>query len=251
METVDVVDAIVIGAGVVGLAVGRAMAATGKETLVIERNRRIGEETSSRNSCVVHSGIYYPTDSQKARLCIRGRELLYDYSIRRNVWHKRCGKLIVAQHDQLPALRSLHAKGIENGVTDLRWLHRDEARDLEPDVRCDAALFSPSTGIIDVHDLMTALLGDMEAAGGMLVLNSTVQHVRPIASGYEVSIRSGNDETTVIARHLEFRRPRRHRPGPSDRRLSHGPDSPSLLGERQLLLVSRAAIPTSRVPVAE
>jgi len=180
---VDVVDTIVVGAGVVGLAVGRALAATGKDTLVMERHGRFGEETSSRNSGVVHSGIYYPTGSLKARLCVRGRELLYEYSRERGISHRRCGKLIVAQRDQIPALQALHAKALENGVADLRWLDSGEARELEPAVTCAAALLSPATGIIDVHEWMNALLSDVEAHGGVLVLNTSVQRVRPSAFG--------------------------------------------------------------------
>ena len=202
MSSPDIVDAIVIGAGVVGLAVGRALAARGKETLVIERHRRFGEETSSRNSCVIHSGIYYPTGSLKARLCIRGREMLYAYCRDRGIAHSRCGKLIVAQSGQVAALEALHAKALENGVDDLGCLTEGEARDLEPSVRCAAALFSPSTGIIDVHQFMTALLGDFEAHGGTLVLNSSVQGVRRVADGFEVTTRSGDEETTVQSRRL-------------------------------------------------
>ena len=198
----DVVDTIVVGAGVVGLAVGRALAATGKDTLVMERHGRFGEETSSRNSGVVHSGIYYPTGSLKARLCVRGRELLYEYSRERGISHRRCGKLIVAQRDQIPALQALHAKALENGVADLRWLDSGEARELEPAVTCAAALLSPATGIIDVHELMHALLSDVEAHGGVLVRNTSVQRVRPVAQGLELTIRNGDDESTVVARRV-------------------------------------------------
>jgi len=201
-ETVDVVDTVVVGAGVVGLAIGRALAATGKETLIVERNRRFGEETSSRNSCVVHSGIYYPAGSLKARLCVRGRALMYQYAADHGVWHQRCGKLIVAQPDQLSSLEALRAKGVENGVAELHWLDERAARELEPAVRCAAALFSPATGIIDVHGLMTALLGDFEAYGGMLVVNSRVQWVRQVGSGFEVKVRSDGDESTIIARQV-------------------------------------------------
>ena len=200
MGLLDAVDVIVVGAGVVGLAVGRALAAAGKDTLIVERRRRFGEETSSRNSGVVHSGIYYSTGSLKARMCVGGREQLYKYCVDRGISHRRCGKLIVAQSEQIAALGALHAKALENGVADLRWLSGSEALELEPAVRCQAALYSPSTGIIDVHQLMTALLGDFEARGGTLVLNSSVQCVRPVAAGLEVTISSGDDEGTVLAR---------------------------------------------------
>ena len=200
MISPDAVDAVVIGAGVVGLAIARALAATGMETLVIERRRKFGEETSSRNSGVIHSGIYYPTSSLKAQLCVRGRELLYEYCRTRGIAHRRCGKLIVAQGTQIPALEGLHAKGIQNGVTDLAWLGADQVRVLEPLVRCSAALLSPSTGIVDVHELMTALVGDVESQGGFLALNSTAREIRRTRTGIELKVLSGDEETTFTAR---------------------------------------------------
>lgn len=198
----DFVDTIVVGAGVVGLAAARALAGSGRDTLILERNRKFGEETSSRNSCVVHSGIYYPPGSLKARLCVSGRELLYGYCADRGVDHRRCGKLIVADKEQVMALQTLYARGLENGVMDLQWLGAAEARQLEPAVQCAAAVFSPSTGIVDVHQLMTAMLADLEARGGILVSNSSVENIRPLTSGFEVDVRSGNDEATLLARRV-------------------------------------------------
>jgi L-2-hydroxyglutarate oxidase LhgO len=202
MNSPDTVEAVVIGAGVVGLAVARALAMDGMSTLLVERNRRFGEETSSRNSGVIHSGIYYPTGSLKARLCVSGRRLLYEYCQERGIAHRRCGKLIVAQEMQIGALRSLYARGVANGLADLQWLQADEARRLEPAVRCSAAVLSPSTGIIDVHELMTALLGEFEAHDGLLVANSSVSGVRPVAGGFEITIGSGSDQCTIVARHV-------------------------------------------------
>lgn len=202
MTSPDIVDAIVVGAGVVGLAIGRSLAATGLETLVIERHCRIGEETSSRNSGVIHSGIYYPAESLKARLCVRGREQLYRYCQERGIEHRRFGKLIVAQRDQLPALRALQTSGLANGVPDLEWLDAGRVRELEPAVSCAAALQSPSTGIIDVYELMTTLLGDLEAHGGTLVLDSEATGVRVVRDGLELSVRTGNDEYAIVARNL-------------------------------------------------
>jgi L-2-hydroxyglutarate oxidase LhgO len=163
------VDSIVVGAGVVGLAVARALALAGDQVIVVERHARIGEETSSRNSGVIHSGIYYPKDSLKARLCVRGRELLYDYVRRRGIAHSKCGKLIVAQAAQVPALQALQARASANGVDDLELLTAERVRTLEPAVRCSAALLSPSTGIVDVHEYMNALVADVESAGGQVV----------------------------------------------------------------------------------
>jgi L-2-hydroxyglutarate oxidase LhgO len=196
------VDAVVIGAGVVGLAVARSLAAAGLETLVVERHRRIGEEISSRNSGVIHSGIYYPAPSLKARLCVRGREQLYRYCEERGIEHRRFGKLIVAQRDQLPGLLALQANGLANGVHDMQWLEADQVRELEPAVTCAAALYSPSTGIVDVHELMTSLLGDFEARSGTLVLNTEAKKIRAIREGLELSVRSGADESIIVARNI-------------------------------------------------
>ena len=166
------VDCVVVGAGVVGLAVARALALRGREVLVLEAQDAIGTGTSSRNSEVIHAGLYYAQGSLKARLCEQGRALMYAYCAERNVPHRRCGKLVVATSaEQLPALRAVqeHARG--NGVA-LEWLERDVARALEPALECVAALHSPETGIVDSHGLMLALQGDLENAGGVLALNS-------------------------------------------------------------------------------
>ncbi len=202
METAaDRVDAVVIGAGVVGLAVARSLAQRGLETLLLERAERIGSGVSSRNSEVIHAGLYYPPGSLKARACVQGRELLYAYCASHQVAVLRCGKLVVATEPaQVAGLRALAAKAQSNGVTDLRWLDRKQAQALEPELRCEAALLSPSTGIIDSHGLMLALLGDFEAAGGALALCSTVTElqrhmddwlVRVQADGAEMTLRAG------------------------------------------------------------
>ena len=169
----DAVDCVVVGAGVVGLAVARALALQGREVMVLESADAIGTGISSRNSEVIHAGIYYPTDSLKAKLCVRGRDMLYAYCIERNVPHRRCGKLLVATSPgQLSSLESIQARALANGVLDLRWLGRHEAQAMEPALECVAALFSPSTGIVDSHALMLALQGDLEHAGGLVALNS-------------------------------------------------------------------------------
>lgn len=169
----DAVDCVVVGAGVVGLAVARALALQGREVMVLESADAIGTGISSRNSEVIHAGLYYPTDSLKAQLCVRGRDMLYAYCTERNVPHSRCGKLLVATAlSQLPSLESIQARAQANGVLDLRWLGRHEAQAMEPALECVAALFSPSTGIVDSHALMLALQGDLEHAGGLVALNS-------------------------------------------------------------------------------
>lgn len=198
----EAVDIVVVGAGVVGLAVARCLAQAGHETLVLEKNRRIGEETSARNSGVIHSGIYYPAGSLKARLCVAGRDQLYEYCEQRGIAHRRAGKIIVAQQSQVAALQTLRAKGVANGVTDLQWLSGDEVAQLEPRVRCAAGLLSPSTGIIDVHDYMTALAGDFEAAGGSIVVNCELLQARVDGDGLEIEARSGDEVTALRCRWL-------------------------------------------------
>jgi L-2-hydroxyglutarate oxidase LhgO len=175
---VEQIDAVVIGAGVVGLAVGRELALRGLEVMVLESENAIGTGTSSRNSEVIHAGIYYPAGSLKARLCVQGKELLYAYCAERGVAHQRLGKLIVATStEQVTQLEGIRAKAAANGVHDLRQITAEEARALEPAVQCHAALLSPSTGIVDSHGLMLAMQGDMENAGGLLALLSPVQSI--------------------------------------------------------------------------
>ena len=169
----DKVDCVVVGAGLVGLAVARALALQGREVIVLEAADAIGTGTSSRNSEVIHAGIYYPQGSLKARLCVAGKELLYAYCAERGIAHKRCGKLIVATDpSQIPQLQAIQAKAAANGVNDLEWLSAEQAQVLEPQLACVAALLSPSTGIVDSHALMLSLQGDLENAGGVVALNS-------------------------------------------------------------------------------
>lgn len=169
------VDCVVIGAGVVGLAVGRALAQAGREALVLEAEAAIGTGTSSRNSEVIHAGIYYPQGSAKARWCLEGRRRLYEYCDLHGVEHRRCGKLIVAtEPGELPRLKAIESAARANGVADLRWLGAQEARALEPALRCVAALHSPSTGIVDSHGLMRSLHGEIERLGGTVVCRTPV-----------------------------------------------------------------------------
>ena len=175
----DTVDAVVIGAGVVGLAVARALALAGHEVMLLEAENAMGTGTSSRNSEVIHAGIYYPAGSLKAQLCVQGKALLYAYCQERGLGHQRCGKLIVATSpEQVAQLGQIQAKARANGVGDLVLLTRAQAQAMEPALQCLAALHSPSTGIVDSHALMLSYLGDMENAGGLLALNASVQEVR-------------------------------------------------------------------------
>jgi len=174
----DKVECVVIGAGVVGLAVARALALAGREVVILEAEDAIGTHTSSRNSEVIHAGIYYPKGSLKARACVEGRNRLYEYCETHGVPFRRCGKLIVAADDaQIPELKGIQKKAHENGVTDVVEIPAAEAMRMEPALRCVAALHSPSTGIIDSHALMLAYQGDAEAAGAMLGLKSSLQKV--------------------------------------------------------------------------
>jgi L-2-hydroxyglutarate oxidase LhgO len=186
--SMDTVDAVVIGAGVVGLAVARALAIRGRETLILEAGAQFGTGTSSRNSEVVHAGIYYPQGSLKARLCVAGRELLYGFCEQYDVAHRRCGKLIVATSEaQIPELERIRSAAQANGVS-LALLGRDEAVGLETELLCVGALHSPLTGIIDSHGYMLALLGQSENRGATLVCNSRVTGMWPQPVGVLIGV---------------------------------------------------------------
>jgi L-2-hydroxyglutarate oxidase LhgO len=191
------VDCVVVGAGVVGLGVARALALAGREVLLLEAADAIGSGTSSRNSEVIHAGLYYPPGSWKALFCVRGRELLYDYCATHGIAHRRCGKLVVATDAaQQPALQALHRRAETCGVHDLQWLSAAEACALEPALRCTAALHSPSTGIVDSHGLMLSLQGEAEAHGALLALKSPLQRLRRVADGFELEV--GGDEAMAL-----------------------------------------------------
>jgi L-2-hydroxyglutarate oxidase LhgO len=183
----DSIEVAVIGAGVVGLAIARELALRGREVVVIEAANAIGTGISSRNSEVIHAGLYYPTGSLKAQLSVRGKALLYGYCAARGVAHQRCGKLVVATREaDVPKLAKLAAQGVAHGVDDLRLLSREEALSIEPALDCAGALLSPSSGIVDSHGLMTALLGDAENAGAALALAS------PLSGGARVGGDAGD-----------------------------------------------------------
>ncbi|MEO7387590.1 MAG: NAD(P)/FAD-dependent oxidoreductase [Gammaproteobacteria bacterium] len=183
----DTVDAVIIGAGVIGLAVGRALATRGLEVIVIESADAIGTGTSSRNSEVIHAGLYYPTGSLKARLCVAGRDMLYRYCEAKGIRHRRIGKLIVATTDEeVHILDKYLVQARANGVDDLRWVEQTEMEELEPAIRCVRALLSPSTGIIDSHEYLLALQADLEAKGGHVVLNSPVTRVGRTGDGFAI-----------------------------------------------------------------
>lgn len=193
------IDCLVIGAGVVGLAVARALALAGREVVIAEAADGIGTQTSARNSEVIHAGIYYPPGSLKARVCVEGRKRLYAYLDERALPYKACGKLIVATSAaQKPALETIMARASASGVDSLRWVDAAEARALEPEVRCEIALLSPETGVVDSHALMLSLLGECEAAGGSLALNTPILGWRREAAGFSVDF-GGDDPATYSA----------------------------------------------------
>ncbi|AJC21662.1 NAD(P)/FAD-dependent oxidoreductase [Pandoraea pulmonicola] len=197
----DNVDCVVIGAGVVGLAVARAMAQAGREVIVLESERAIGTGTSSRNSEVIHGGIYYPPGSRKATLCVEGKHRLYEFCASHGVEHRRCGKLIVATTDrQIEELEAIAANARASGVDDLEWLTAAQVARREPALQTFGALLSPSTGIVDSHGLMLALQGDAERAGTMVAFESKVTGVRVgPGSGIELDVETQGETATLLA----------------------------------------------------
>ena len=193
----DRVDCVVVGAGVIGLAVARRLAQAGREVVVLEAAEGIGTVTSSRNSEVIHAGIYYKAASLMARMCVTGKKMLYQYCAEHGVPHRNCGKLIVATTPkEAEKLQSIRAHAEANGVLDMQMLSGEAARALEPALNCDAALLSPSTGIIDSHAFMLALRGDAEAAGAALAFHTPLLHARAVAGKIELD--AGGDAPMTL-----------------------------------------------------
>jgi L-2-hydroxyglutarate oxidase LhgO len=191
-------DVVIIGAGAVGLAIARATARRGHETIVIEREAGIGQGVSARNSEVIHAGLYYPTRSLKAQLCVAGRRMLYAYMEKHQVPYDRCGKLVVAtSDDEVARLDAIFAQGELNGVVDLQRLTGEEARALEPELNAMAAILSPSSGILDSHAFMSALAGEISASGGAIAINTPFVGATPMADGGFV-VRTGGDAATEV-----------------------------------------------------
>lgn len=196
------IDCAVIGAGVVGLAIARALALAGREVIILEAEDTIGMHTSSRNSEVIHAGIYYPKGSLKARFCVEGKKLLYRYCRDRGVGHANTGKIIVARDaSEIDAVGAYIDKARANNVDDLRWLSKRELEDMEPSVQCVAGVFSPSTGIIDSHALMVSLQGDAENAGATAVFRSPVRSGRVSPQGIVIEV-GGAESMTVMCNAL-------------------------------------------------
>ena len=177
-------DCVVVGAGVIGLAIARSLASAGREVVVLETESEVGMHTSSRNSEVVHAGLYYPEDSLKARLCVQGKEMLYAYCEAHQVSCNSLGKIIVAPSARdLDRLAEIKSQAKRNGVADLALLSIDKMRELEPEVVCVGGLLSPSTGIVDSHELTTALQAEIESYGGAVVLSSEVTNLKVVGQG--------------------------------------------------------------------
>ena len=197
----DSTDTVVIGAGVVGLAIARELALAGREVIVVEKNAAIGEETSARNSEVIHAGLYYPRGSLKARFCVEGRERLYNYCDAKHVPHRRCGKLLVATRvGQMQKLDSVRAAAVANGVTDLEQLSAQDVQRLEPQVHALAGFLSPSTGIVDSHAFMLALRGDLEAAGGAIATHCRCIAAKPDGATLRLTCATADGPFTLGAR---------------------------------------------------
>ena len=197
----DRVNCVVIGAGVIGLAVAREMALQGRETILLERESAFGTISSARNSEVIHAGIYYPKDSLKAKLCVEGNRMLYEYCRTHHVATQPYGKLIVASDDsQLDDLQAILYKAQQNNVPEIKMITGEQAKSMEPELQCSAAVLSASTGIVDSHGFMLSLLGGFEDAGGMIAYQSPLISAKPIGSkaqdGFELEI-GGSDAMKI------------------------------------------------------
>lgn len=192
-------DVVIAGAGVIGLAIARTLAMAGREVVVVEREERFGSITSSRNSEVIHAGLYYPRDSLKARLCVEGRRTLYRYCAVRAIPHRGCGKMIFASTaEQVPELEALAARGAENGVDDLQLMSGACVRLVEPELKAKAGLYSPSTGIVDSHSLMLSLLGEAEEHGAVIAYRTEITGAARNGNGIEIHV-GGEEEPSLSA----------------------------------------------------
>jgi len=185
----------IIGAGVIGLAIARELSQSSKDVFIIEKNNSFGQEISSRNSEVIHAGIYYPEGSLKAKTCVEGRHLLYEYCAKNNIGHKKTGKLIVAvKDDEIKNLEELLTNGRKNGVEDLKLLSGNEVKNIEPNIRAKGAIYSPSTGILDSHSLMKKLAAEAKSNNAEIAYNTEVIGIDKVSEGYKVSVEDKSEE---------------------------------------------------------
>ncbi len=193
------IDVVIIGGGVIGLACAAQTAKGGLSTLLVERHESFGHETSSRNSEVIHSGMYYTPGSLKARLCVAGNASMYAECERLGVWHQRCGKLVVAvTEEESPEIEKIYQRGLTNGVQGLRLLTSAEAKELEPNIHCYRALHVPSTGIVDSHELMKAYMHEAKSFGAECVFHTTFNSAEKISDGYRLGFSDSTGSTMEI-----------------------------------------------------
>jgi len=191
-QMLDQTDVIIIGAGVIGLAIAKKLSETGRDVLILEKEKSIGMGISSRNSEVIHAGLYFDRRMLKTRFCVKGKTLLYAYAQERNIPHKKCGKLLVASSEnELTKLENIKKTAESNGVLDLSPLEKADCLALEPDISAVAGLFSPSSGVIDTHSLMLSFLADVENAGGQAVFNTEIRKIEKRADGFKVTVQDG------------------------------------------------------------
>jgi L-2-hydroxyglutarate oxidase LhgO len=196
MEKVDIV---IIGAGVVGLSIAAELSRTHKDIIMVECNESFGQETSSRNSEVIHAGIYYPKDSIKLKACLEGRHLLYEFCAKHNISHKRTGKLIIAiNKNEVRDLEKLFAHGKDNGVSDLVLISKAKARQMEPGINCEGAIYSSSTGILDTHSFMKCLAASFKENGGQIAYNAEVTGISKTGNGYEVTVAENQKDSFTL-----------------------------------------------------
>ncbi|WP_440876387.1 NAD(P)/FAD-dependent oxidoreductase [Thalassotalea sp. PLHSN55] len=197
------VDALVVGAGVIGLATARELSQHLEQVLLVDKHRHFGEETSSRNSEVIHAGLYYPSNSLKAKLCVQGKTLLYQYCQQRHIAHQKLGKLLVAESDdEIKVLEGIEQQALANNVCDLSWLDKATLSRKEPHLKAKAALLSPSTGIVDVHAYMQTLLADLQANEGQFVGQSKMLSAIANEQGFEVTLDSQGEHIKLQCRYL-------------------------------------------------
>lgn len=192
-------DIIIIGAGVIGLSIGKHLAENGRDVLILEKEKHFGMETSSRNSEVIHAGLYFEPDWLKTKFCVSGKEMLYQYAAKRHIPHLRCGKMMVAsEKDEIPRLDIIKEKATKNGVTDLTRLSQAKIHNLEPDIAGLEGLFSPSSGIINSHMLMVNMLGDLEDKGGNVAYGIEIAAIEKIKTGLKITMADGYSLTCNI-----------------------------------------------------
>ncbi len=196
------IDVLIVGAGMVGLSIGAALARAGKSVIIIDKNHSFGEETSSRNSEVIHAGMYYPTGSLKAKFCVRGNQMIYDYCAPRGIMANPISKLILATSEsEIPKLNRIFDQGLVNGVPNMRLINESEIKKLEPAINAIAAIYAPTSGIMDSHSIMLALLGEIEEGGGALARDSKFENAELINGEWQITI-SGDETTKLSANYL-------------------------------------------------